>query len=52
MHWGFKFVTFKSLTVLRETVMPNREREHAAMLRADFSPRGGWWQENARGEKK
>jgi arylsulfatase A-like enzyme len=42
----------ESLTELRETVMPNREREHAAMLRADFSPRGGWWQENARGGKK
>jgi arylsulfatase A-like enzyme len=33
---------------LREVTLPNREREHAAMLRPDFTPRGGWWQEKAR----
>lgn len=41
-----------SLKQLREVTMPNREREHASLLRADFTPRGGWWQENARGAKK
>ncbi len=32
---------------LQDTVMPNREREHASYLKADFVPRGGWWQDNA-----
>lgn len=42
----------ESVKQIREATMPKREREHAEMLRADFTPRGGWWQENARGGKK
>jgi arylsulfatase A-like enzyme len=42
----------RSHTQLREVVMPNREREHAAMLRADFTPRDGWWQDNSMRGKK
>lgn len=42
----------QALKQIREVAMPNREREHAAFLKADFTPRGGWWQDNARGGKK
>ena len=42
----------ESLAQLRKVHLPNREREHAAILKADFTPRGGWWQENARGASK
>jgi arylsulfatase A-like enzyme len=41
-----------ALKQIREVTMPNREREHAGLLNANFTPRGGWWQDNARGEKK
>ncbi len=42
----------EELAQLRAVTLPNREREHAALLKLDFAPRGGWWQDNARGAKK
>lgn len=38
----------QSLQQARQVRMPNREREHAALLHSDYSPNGGWWQDKAR----
>ncbi len=38
----------RGLKQAREVGMKKREREHAAYLKPDFSPRKGWWQDMAK----
>ena len=43
----------RSLKQLRERDIPRRDAQHAELLRPDFQPRGGWWQDRKRaGAKK
>ena len=38
----------EQMQVLKERGIPNRNRQHAGFLEADFVPRGGWWQDRKR----
>jgi len=38
----------RSMKQLRETGIPRRNQQHAAMLEPDYVPRGGWWQDRKR----
>ena len=40
----------KSLEHAKQERMTSREAEHASFLKIDFSPKGGWWQDQ--GKKK
>lgn len=33
----------RSIQQKKQRGMPNRERQHAAFLKSDFKPKGGWW---------
>ena len=38
----------KQMQALDEKGIPNRNRQHAEFLNADYVPRGGWWQDRKR----
>ena len=38
----------RQMEVLDERGIPNRIRQHAELLGADYRPRGGWWQDRKR----
>ena len=41
----------KSLVTLEEKGIPNRNKQHAAFMKSDYVPRGGWWDKRAAPKK-